>query len=237
MADAIAATRATSDLLGRARVRRRWEKAVAGVRQFSEEPTDFLCFDEAGGIPLMQPTRALEYFRKLVPSIGVDPQRWGPAMERHAFTLAVDADGVILDKVKSVIAARLETGAGVASAPAEIEVILDSVGVTPRNPQYSEMVFRTNARDAYLTGADEERQDPDVVEFFPAWRYSAIVDTRSRRSHAERNGKYFPASLSFAEVRGTDIGEVANCRCDFILIDKDEWAQLQSKGVRFAIAA
>ena len=36
----------------------------------------------------MAPTRALDYFRKLVPTIGVDPTRWGLALERKAFTVA-----------------------------------------------------------------------------------------------------------------------------------------------------
>jgi hypothetical protein len=237
VADTFAAVNATSDLLGRQRVREHFEKVVSaaeGKLQFSERRG--YRFDEAGTPPLMQPARALDYFRKLTPTIGVDPQRWGERMQRHAFTLAVDTEGVVLGKVQSVIEQRIATGLGVGTAPAEIDAIMDAAGLTVKNPQYAEMVFRTNSRDAYLTAADEERSDPDVQDYFPAWRYSAVVDSRSRPEHAARNGNYYPASVPFTVVRGTDIGDIANCRCDFIMIDKFEWRDLEAKGASFAAA-
>jgi SPP1 gp7 family putative phage head morphogenesis protein len=224
-----AATTATSDLLARQKIRERWLKVV---NRKHSEPRKFA---DPATPPLMQPTKALDYFRKLTPTIGVDPLRWGAAMERHAFTLSVDTEGVVLDKVQKLIADRLATGVGISTAPSEIDAILNEAGIAPANPQYAEMVFRTNQRDAYVTAADEERRDPDVVDFFPAWRYSAIVDSRSRPEHSARNGNYYPADLTFTEVRGTEAGDVCNCRCDFIALDKFEWADLEAKGARFAI--
>lgn len=232
--DQFASTTATADLVGRARVRKRWEEAVARERQFSEQVTTRQ-FDEAGTpIPgsIMTPQRALEYFRKLVPSIGVDPQRWGEQLQRHAFTLAVDTEGIVLEKVQRIIAERMESGVGISSAPAVIDEVLEQAGIHPRNPQYAEAVFRTNYMDSVQTGIDEEKADPEVAEFFPVWRYSNPGDSRSRPEHAARNGLYYPASAPFVEVRGTDAGDVINCRCDQILIDKFEWAELESNGSR-----
>lgn len=233
-----AATTATADLQGRARVRERWAKLVAGERQFSERITGRSQFDEAGTPPkVLAPDDALRFFRKLQPSIGVDPQRWGDLMQRHAFTLAVDTEGIVLAKVQKILADRIESGAGIAETPAQIDEVLEAAGISPRNPQYSEAVFRTNYMDSVQSAIDEEKADPEVAEFFPAWRYSNPGDSRSRPAHARRNGLYYPASMTFVEVRGTDAGDVINCRCDQILIDKFEWADLQSKGARFAVAA
>ncbi len=88
--------------------------------------------------------------------------------------------------------------------------------------------------DAYNTGAWEEMADPDVIGTFPVWVYSAVVDERSRPHHAARNGLYFPSSVSFVQVRGTSIGDAANCRCTFIPVSRWEWEALQAKGVRLA---
>jgi hypothetical protein len=98
----------------------------------------------------------------------------------------------------------------------------------------SEMIFRTNSMDAYNVGAWAEMSDPDVIETFPVWMYSAIVDERSRPWHAARDGLYFPASVPFTTVRGTTPRDVCNCRCTFIPVDKWQWQQLYARGVRLA---
>lgn len=234
LADALAATTGTADLMGRSRIRSRMEKLAAGERKFSERLSLYR-FDEAGTpapASVLSPEQALEFFRKLTPTIGVDPQRWGPRMRRQAFTLAVDTEGVVLDKVKSIIAERLETGQGISTAPAAIDEVLEAAGISPKQPHYSELVFRTNYQDSIQAGIDEEKSDPEIQSFFPVWQYSNPDDSRSRPAHAARNGLYYPIEASFAEVRGTDASDVIQCRCDQILIDKFEWADLVEKGAR-----
>ena len=191
-------------------------------------PTDpFHRFDEP--IPAVAPDAAAEYVRRLVPSLGVDPYRYGPLLERHAFTLAIAADRVILDKVKSAILDQLKTGV---NATPVVQDLLDAAGVSVRNPQFSEMVVRTNVMDALNAGATAELQAPEMQEAFPVWRYEAILDGRERATHGARNGKFYPSSVSFAEVRGTGIEEAANCRCTQTPIYRTEWADLQRQGVR-----
>jgi hypothetical protein len=227
LADVFAAINSTAELLGRARVRRKQDAAEKKHTSFSED-TDFSCFDE--GIHPLAPMQALDYFKKLIPRLGIDPERWGQLQERHAFTLAVATEGELLTKIKDAIIKRLETGKDIRGAKVEIKGLMDDAGVSHRNPVYSELIWRTNAMDSYNAGWSRELAEPDVAEAFPVWRYANPNDNRSRPTHAARAGKYYAAGVPFAEVRGLDVGDIVFCRCTGIPIFRDEWLALQANG-------
>lgn len=230
-ADTAAATIATAELLGRARIRERARLAKAGTLRFSDA-TPFAAFADAPIEPLM-PLDALEYFRSLVPDLARTPATFGPRMERRAFALAVDADAVLLDKIKQSIAEAIADGLTPGAGGQAVQRILDDAGVSVRNPQYAEMVMRTNVMDAYNQGAMRELQEPDVAEAFPAWKFIGIADGRQRPSHAVHFGKYYPTSATFAEVRDSVAGKFDgfNCRCNFIPISRAELRELRDQGV------
>ncbi len=247
LADALAAPRATAELLGRSRVRIRQEHAEAaqGARSFAENVTDFSRFDEAGLRPLA-PEKALEYFRALVPRLGIDPGPWAAGHRREAFTLAEATEKAVLEKVQAAIAERIQSG-DVPTGTQAVRQILAEAGVSPKNPQYAEMVFRTNLMDSYNRGQDAERQDPDVIATFPVWRYVGIRDGRQGADHEPHFDQYFPAAVAFAQVRdslvvrdgrvvasGGGEGRPFNCRCTAQEVDKWEWARLRQAGARIA---
>lgn len=190
--------------------------------------SDFADFAES--ITPLPPEQAIDYFTGLVPSIGVDPKRFGPRMERDAFTLANQTDRVVLDKVQAAIRSALETGELGTGAQA-VQSILNATGLAPVGPQsqYSEMVFRTNVMDSYNTGAS--REIADMEDTFPAWKYLGVRDGRQGEDHEPHFDLYYPASLAFADVRGD---RVFNCRCTFAPIDFVEWEELKSRGAKFA---
>jgi predicted double-glycine peptidase len=232
LADALSATTATAHLLGRVRIRKRLE-AVEQSAKYSAGDS-FAAFDDNPLRPFA-PLKALAYFRRLVPKLNVKPKRFGAEMKRRGFTLAVATEKTLLRKVKEILQKTLETGQA-ANGPQRIQQVLDQVGVAPKNPQYAEMVFRTNMMDAYNVGADQERMAPDVIEAFPAWRYAGVRDGRQRSAHEVHFGKYFPADVAFATVRDSVKGEFDGyqCRCVCIPVTRREWARLQDKGAAFA---
>ncbi len=234
LADAIAATNATANLLGRARIQERLKRAakLRGLKDFSDEATAFTAFDETVPVRPLPPEKALRYFQGLYPKLDVDPERFGPQMKRHAFTLAEDTEGTVLDKVKEVISRVLDTGEKVSAAPRMIDQILEGAGIHPRNSAYGELVFRTNMMDSYGIGADEERQAPHVAPFFPAWKFLGILDGRQRPSHQVHFDHYFPNEVTFAEVRDSVKGEFDGfqCRCVAQPVDRWTWAKLQQGG-------
>jgi len=222
---ALASQIATADLLGRARVRRLAARAQQQATPFAEDDDPLAVFAEP--IPPQPPAAAIGYFQRLVPDLAGDPQRYGPLLDRHAFTLAHATDQVMLDKVKQAIAAELAGQVG-ESTP-DVQAILDTVGVSSRNPQYAEMVVRTNVMDAYNQGVAAELADPAMQEIFPVWRYEGIRDGRQGADHEPRFDRYYPNSATFHEVRGP---RVFNCRCGSTPISKYEWADLQRNGER-----
>lgn len=227
LAELLASVRGMGELLGRALVRDRQARAEAGAVHESR-------LLEKVSVPsvLLSPEAAVEFFRGLAPTIGIDPEQFGFDQRRRAFTLAVATDNELLDLIQDLIRERLETGKGVSTAPAQIRKLLDDAGVTPRNPAYAETVFRTNMMDAYVTGVEQERTDPEVIDSFPVWQYSNPTDARSRPEHAARDGNYYPAEVPFNQVRGSDIGNLANCRCVPRPIFRDDWRDLQRRGAR-----
>lgn len=228
---------AAADLLGRSRVRLRDAKVQSGpVKKFADQPTDWGAV-AVPAIELQPPMEALKYFKSLVPAIGVDPLTWLKDIEARAFTMAVATEQTLLDKVQAEIASRMTSGE-YGWGPQAIQDLIEAAGVSSTNPQYPEMVFRTNVKDALAKGAHEELQDPDVLPNFPVWKYSAVGgergDGRNRPEHLAKNGNYYPSQVPFTKVRGEDPGDACNCRCDFISIDKWDWAELQKNGARLA---
>lgn len=227
-----AETIAAADLLGRARVRERARLAEArraSPESFAEDDDDpFTAFAEP--VPALPPKEAVGYFGRLVPSLGTDAARYGPLLDRHAFTLAVAADQTVLERVKGAIAKRLAGTNEPGTAAADIDAILDEAGVGPRDPQYAEMVARTNMMDALNQGAMAELQHPEMRDYFPAWRYEGIDDDRAGDDHRPNFGRFFPSDMSFAEVRGP---RVWNCRCSMTPVSKYDWDEIAKRGGRF----
>jgi hypothetical protein len=235
LAAALSRTISTGDLLGRARLLEKMNKAAAGggFHRFAEQETP-LAFIPGDELPLLPPVQAIEYFRSLIPRLGVDPIQWAPLMQRSAFTLAAATERTLLDKVQSLILDRLKTGVDFGKAPKEIENLVAELGVSPKNPQYAQMVFRTNVMDSYNIGQGlAVEQDPEVRDFFPAWQYMGILDGREGDDHRPKFNRYYPSTIHFAVVRGK---RVFNCRCTPNYIDRINWAELERKGARLEYA-
>lgn len=180
----------------------------------------------------MAPIQAFSFFRSLLPRLGVDPLRWGANLRRRAFTLAVATGQEMLTRVQKILSDRLASGERISAAPLEVEKTLDMMGAGPMPEGYGETVVRTNMMDAFNEGMQHELNQ--VKDTFPVYMYSNPDDSRSRPWHAEKNGKYYPSSVPFAEVRGTDAADVCNCRCVSIPQDRFTWAEKKAGGARIA---
>lgn len=240
MADSFEKTIGTAEMLGRARIRvREGVEKRKGIESSEATPFSELpelipapghnCLEHvsfAEPLKPLAPAKAVDMFGKLVPKLNrFRGKVWKEGVGRTAFTLAVNTSKEVLDKVKDVIRDRLRDGQ--TTGPQDVKQVLGDAGVTV-DDGYAKMVFRTNAASAYNAGAQEEMRE--VASAFPVWQYANPKDHRSRATHAARDGKYYSVEKRFEEVRGTDIGDVANCRCTFVPISAREWAKLQAKG-------
>jgi len=218
LSSGLASILAPATLLGRSRIREQMDPA-----QFA----DWSRFD--GTLQPMAPEKALAYFQSLTPSLTGDPKRFGTDQRRKAFTLAVATEKGLLDRVKGVLAGGLASGESTTSLTVQVQDLLDRAGVSSRNPQYANMICRTNLADAYNTGQMEEMQDPDVKDFFPVWRYDGVDDSRASLDHKQHFGKYFPNGVAFDKVRGK---RRWNCRCTPTPVNQFDWEDLQAQGAR-----
>jgi hypothetical protein len=182
------------------------------------------------GVQTPAPEDALDFFRGLVPTLGADPGRKLPDLKRRAMTLAVATDTDLIARLQQLILDKLASG-DVSTGAKGVQQVLADAGVTGQDG-YAATVFRTNTMDALTQGIAD--QIAALADTFPVWQYSNPNDSRSRPAHAERNGRYYPASVPFAQVRGTDISDVANCRCVPIPVSKWDWARLKRQGARIA---
>lgn len=232
LADSFSATVAVADLLGRSRIHERMQQVENEVKTFAESQPVREPFRFEGNIQPLPPEAALDYFSQLVPMLGVNPQTFAPMIRQYAFTLAASTSATLTARVKDIITSNLASGEGTRAGAIAIEQTLSAAGVLPANPQYSEMVYRTNALSAYNRGAADELQTPIVQEFFPVWQYIGIDDGRERDRHREWFGKYFPNSVTFEQVRDFIKGSFDgfNCRCTFRPVSRFEWARLTANG-------
>lgn len=231
----------TGEMLGRARIRMRADQWIRRGRVVGfAEPTDFrdlgagLSLLRSGGMPPAE--EAINYFNRLVPSLNVVPDRVLPSLERASFTLAVGTNQQILKAVQSVIGQGLQTGRASGTQSQVIDDILKAVGLTPKSPQYAENVVRTNSMDAWNVGQDRERQTPEMMVAFPVWQYVGIADGRERSWHAVHFDKYFPAAMSFVQVRDSVKVSPWNCRCSQLPVDRNTWKMLQGDGAVMSFA-
>ena len=198
---------------------------------------------------MLPPEEALAYFEGLVPRMAVSPT-FAEHHRRRSFTMAHKSDRAMLERVQGKIAEFVEQGQTRGDVVKNIDEILDAAGVTQSNPQYSEMVFRTNAMDSYNQGVTAELQDPDMAEAFPVWEYLGINDGRQGPDHEPHFGKFFRNNVPFAEVRDSLVavsqngetvvrprahgqqGRIFNCRCGQRIVSKWEWAEMQEHGAQ-----
>lgn len=228
LAGSLAAVTATAELLGRAGVREAAGRALT-PSAFRQSGGTLSQFADLPPGAVSSPEEALAYFTRLVPTLGVDPERFPGEQRRRAFTLAESTNQVLTERVQRAITEGLGESRSAADTVAVIRQAFEESGVSPRNPQYADMVFRTNAADSYQTGVYEEGRHPDVADLFPVWQYQIIDDHRTGDDHRPKGGRYYPADATFADVRGN---RPFNCRCSLRWVDFSEWDDLRSRGAR-----
>jgi len=59
------------------------------------------------------------------------------------------------------------------------------------SPWHAETILRTNFAEVYADGRNDLFDDPDIVDFVPAFQYSAILDTRTRKTHRRMDERIY----------------------------------------------
>jgi hypothetical protein len=77
------------------------------------------------------------------------------------------------------------------------------------------MVFRTSVIDSFNASVTRQMATPEMRADFPMWEYLGLDDGRAGDDHRPKFGRFYPASATFAEVRGRGRSTAAARRSPF----------------------
>jgi SPP1 gp7 family putative phage head morphogenesis protein len=157
------------------------------------------------------------------------------AQHVQAFTVARVTAMDVLEDIRGEVEKALEKGVSLGTFKRDLSRILAAKGWLARRdeadpgrrlpPWRLETIYRTNMQAAYSTG--RYQQMLDVAQDRPYWRYVAVMDGRTRPSHAAQNGKVFRFDHPFWDRWYPPNGY--NCRCTVVSISARE---MQRQGLR-----
>lgn len=175
------------------------------------------------GLP---PADAIDYFKSRGYQVSANAlDAWQAAQDR-AFTVTGITRLDVLQDIKGALDKQLAGGGTLAMFKNDLQKTLAARGWTRvgqglhADAQTAEVaadlpasrlqtIFRTNMQSALMAG--KYKQLREQVDLAPYWQYVAVMDNRTRPTHAAANGKTFRADDPFWDTHYPPCGY--NCRC------------------------
>lgn len=170
---------------------------------------------------IMQPLHfqeAIDAFQGRLPLTPDQFAALGAEARAKAFTMAGVYREDMLSEVYGALNKALSEGTTFADFKRAAQDIWDQRGMAGPNPWHLNTVFQTNLQTSYQAG--RYRQMSETVDSRPYWQYMAVMDGRTRPSHAALHGQVWPAIhpvwASIYPPNGF------NCRCAVVSLSQDE---------------
>ncbi|EAS2078083.1 phage head morphogenesis protein [Salmonella enterica] len=173
----------------------------------------------------LAPAEAVEYFESKGYAIGLHWHDVEAAAQAKAFTVAGVLKLDILADIKTATGDMLKNGGTLRDFERQLTPVLERKGWLGKGlvvdeetgelygkrlmPRRLETIFRTNMQSAYMAG--RWRQQMETVGTHPYLQYVAVMDMRTRPSHAALNGRIFRYDDPGVGVIYPPNGY--NCRC------------------------
>lgn len=133
-------------------------------------------------------------------------------LEQRAFSARNLAAIEVIRRARDEVARIMAEGGSIADFIAAVRAEEIGLGLAPSAHGYLRTVFETSTVTAYSAGRDRQLADPAVVEAVPYRVYRAVLDARTRPSHAALDGKTWDARVT-DEWRRYQGPNGFNCRC------------------------
>jgi SPP1 gp7 family putative phage head morphogenesis protein len=164
---------------------------------------------------------AIQFFRdKVVLSPKEFYKLTGEARMR-AFTVSKVMEAEIIKDVHEQVLSALRLGTPFSEFRDKVMPALERAGWTGDMAYRVDNVFRTNIQSAYQAG--HYKRMMQVVNARPYWQYVAVMDSRTRPTHASRNGTVLPANDPWWDTNFPPNG--FRCRCTVRSLSKSEVAR------------
>jgi SPP1 gp7 family putative phage head morphogenesis protein len=174
---------------------------------------------------LVDPAAAIEFFRSLGVRVVWNWRADETAARDLAFYISKVMEADVLAAIKEEIARALKLGIPTKSFRKFMLGRLAQLGwigarqvvgpdgetdvVDISTPARIDLIFRTNAQTAYNAG--RYAMQSRAAQTAPVWQYVAVMDSRTRTTHAAMNGKAFLATDAIWSTIYPPCG--FNCRC------------------------
>lgn len=173
----------------------------------------------------LPPKAAIAYLQRKGYKLTWNWQEQLDAAHARAFTVAKLARIDVLQDIRTALEAALKSGQTLEEFKKNLvptlqakgwwgrQIIVDSKGGAEvaklGSPSRLATIYRTNMQSAYMAGRYQEMAA--AVESHPYWEYVAVMDARTRPSHAAMNGRVFRHDDGIWDVAWPPCG--FNCRC------------------------
>jgi len=174
----------------------------------------------------LEPREAVDYMRRKGARLSFD--WWDVWQDAHAraFTVAKVVRMDVLEDIRRMVLEALEKGLSLEAFREQLEPKLKAKGwwgyqdiVNPKTGQLERVlagtpwrlktIFRTNLQSAYMAGRWRQFQANKAAR--PYLQYVAVMDSKTRPSHAALHGKVFHIDDPFWRTHYPPLG--FNCRC------------------------
>lgn len=141
-------------------------------------------------------------------------ENWLKKLRQYTFTIA----GIENVNVLSDVLASLDSAIANGTTFSSWRDNLDISEVEDFTSARLETIFRTNIQSFYESGSYDAAQE--IIDTHPYLMYTAVLDARTRPTHAARDGIIRPSDDAFWDNNLPPID--FNCRCGTIALDEDE---------------
>ena len=97
---------------------------------------------------------------------------------------------------------------------------LERNGYEGLNPFNADVIFRTNMQTAYNAGHYKSMTNPTTKKLRPFWKYITAGDGEVRESHAQMEGRIYPADDPIWDIWYPPNG--FRCRCTVVSLTKSQ---------------
>lgn len=188
----------------------------------------------------LPPEKAIDYFRQKGYAISWSWMDVWQEAQAKAFTVAGVMKMDVLQDIRQAVDGALAKGQTYADFEKNLIPTLQRRGWWGKNAQTDtetgemagkgltpwrlKTIYQTNLQTAYMGG--RYKAFMENVQARPYWQYTAVMDRRTRPSHAALNGLVFPAGDPFWDSFYPPNG--FNCRCRVRALDSEN---LQERGI------
>ena len=172
-----------------------------------------LCFDKP-------PEDAIDFLKSKKIKINWDWREQEELIKQHSFTVAKVSNADILQDIQDSLVTALNEGKPYNDFQKEIQDKFIDKGFAKKEDGSAwrlDNIYRTNLQSSFMAG--RYKGQIEVAEDFPYWEYVAVMDFRTRDSHAALNETILRFDDAFWETHYPPAG--FSCRCRVVVYNDD----------------